>query len=398
MKNFTLFQWMIIIILSLLTALEPLSIDLYLPGFLMITEAFSTTPAAVQLSLSTFLGGFAVGQLFWGPIADRFGRKKPILISLLIFIVASIACIYVRTIEQLWVVRFIQALGGCGGIVISRAVVTDYFDKSKTLRIFTLLALIMSVAPIVAPLIGTTILKFSAWKGLFGAMALLGGIMFLLTAFFLPETHRYKKTSGKGNVFTGYWEILLVRQFTVYAIVAGIANGALMLYVGSAPFIIMEFGGLSADTFSTVFSINAAGLMVSSYLTGYLQKYMSTEKLVQVAMLAMFVISIVLLSVIYFEMSIYVILGVLFFYIFPIGILFPATTELAITPFTYNSGSASALFGSIQLLVAFICTIISNLITDGSVFFVGVTFFICAVLFLGVFFYLILTQKRERQI
>ncbi|MDL2231805.1 MFS transporter, partial [Porphyromonadaceae bacterium OttesenSCG-928-L07] len=166
MKNFTLFQWMIIIILSLLTALEPLSIDLYLPGFLMITEAFSTTPAAVQLSLSTFLGGFAVGQLFWGPIADRFGRKKPILISLLIFIVASIACIYVRTIEQLWVVRFIQALGGCGGIVISRAVVTDYFDKSKTLRIFTLLALIMSVAPIVAPLIGTTILKFSAWKGL----------------------------------------------------------------------------------------------------------------------------------------------------------------------------------------------------------------------------------------
>ncbi|MDL2215429.1 MFS transporter, partial [Dysgonomonas sp. OttesenSCG-928-M03] len=149
MKNYSLAQWGVIIILALLTALEPLCIDLYLPGFLQISETFSTPIASVQISLSTFLAGFAIGQLIWGPLADKFGRKRPILISLFVFILASFVSLYVRSIEQLWVIRFLQALSGCGGVVIARAVVTDYFDKTKTLKIFALLALIMGIAPIV---------------------------------------------------------------------------------------------------------------------------------------------------------------------------------------------------------------------------------------------------------
>lgn len=382
MKDFNLKQWLVILVLSLLTALEPLSIDLYLPGFLDISETFRTTTSAVQISLSTFLGGFAIGQLFWGPLADRFGRKKPILLSLLIFIVASVVCIYVQTIEQLWVMRFIQAIGGCGGIVISRAVVTDYFEKLNTLKIYSLLALIMGIAPIIAPIVGNVVLKYLAWQGLFETMAALGVLLFLLTLFFLPETYQRNENAVKSNIFRDYWSILRNRKFVVYALIAGIVNGALMIYVVNGPFLIMEKGGFSSNGFSIIFATNAFGLMLSSFLTNVFQKYIPTNKLVKQALFFMFVMSAVLLSVMYMKSNIFIILIALFFYIFPIGILFPTTTELAITPFanTNSSGTASALFGSIQLLMAFICSVLANVISDGTITSVGIAFFFCTLL------------------
>ncbi len=378
MKNFSWVQWTIIVILALLTALEPLSIDLYLPGFILISEAFSTSIESVQISLSTFLGGFAIGQLIWGPLADKFGRKKPILLSLAIFTIASVACLHVTTIEQLWVVRFIQAIGGCGGVVISRAVVTDYFEKSDTLKIFSILALIMGVAPIIAPTIGNGVLSLFSWKGLFGTMAALGGIMFILTLFFLPETYVKPEVKVKNNVIKDYLEILKVKKFVVYSIIAGIANGALMIYVGNGPFIIMEKGGFSNNMFSMIFAINALGLMLGSYLTTYLQKRIPTNVLVKKSLIFMFGVSIVLFAFMYWNAPIVFILVSLFFYIFPIGILFPTTTELAITPFTDNSGTASALFGSIQLAVAFLCSVFSNYIANGTLAMVGISFLICS--------------------
>lgn len=380
MKNFTITQWIVIWILSLLTALEPLSIDLYVPGFILISGALNTSIANVQISLSTFLAGFALGQLFWGPLADKLGRKKPILASLVIFIAATLACMLVKTVEQLWIARFIQAIGGCGGVVISRAVVTDYFDKSKTLKIYAILALIMGIAPIIAPVIGNGILAFSTWEALFGAILILGVAMFIFTWFGLPETHKPGLVTHKvkTNVFADYWNILKVKKFFIYSLIAGIANGALMVYVANGPFLVIEKGGLSGNAFSIVFAVNAFGLMLASYLTTYLQKTISVGKLVKLAVTFMCVISLVLLTLMYTNVNIYIMLGILFFYIFPIGILFPTTTELAITPFTENSGTASALFGSIQLLVAFICSIISNAMSDGSVVTVGIAFVLCA--------------------
>lgn len=385
MKNFSFIQWIVILILSLLTALEPLSIDLYLPGFIAMSDAFGTSISAVQISLSTFLAGFAIGQLLWGPLADRFGRKKPILLSLLIFIVASVACIFVTSIQQLWVVRFIQAIGGCGGVVISRAVVTDYFDKSKTLKIYSLLSVIMGVAPIIAPSIGTAVLSAYGWKGTFGTLAVLGGALFVFTWLFLPETHKRQNNveHAKTNVFREYFEILKVKKFLIYSIIGGIANGALMLYVSNGPFILMEYGGFSSKIFSIVIGINAFGLMVGSYLTTYFQKFLSTPQLVKYSLVFMFVLSCFLIVFMNFDMNIYLMLVALFFYVFPIGILFSTSTELAITPFNENSGVASALFGSIQLAVSFICTILASVINNGTILSVGLSFFLCS--FVGLF-------------
>lgn len=396
MKNFSLTQWIVIFILSLLTALEPLSIDLYLPGFILISEAFNTDVSAVQISLSTFLAGFAVGQLLWGPLADKFGRKKPILVSLIIFIAASIACIYVRSIEQLWVARFVQAIGGCAGVVISRAIVTDYFDKSKTLKIYAILALIMGIAPIIAPSVGTGVLKFFNWEGLFWIMTGLGIALFLFTLFFLPETYDFKEKGSSPNVMKSYWEILKNRKFVIYSLIAGIVNGALMIYVANGPFLIMEKGGFSSNAFSIIFAVNALGLMIGSYLTSVLQKYIQTNKLVKQALLFMSVAGMILLIAMYLNLSIQVILFILFFYVFPIGVLFPATTELAITPFadTNNSGTASALFGSIQLATAFICTVVSSFISDGTVVTVGIAFFLCSMLAFVIVFSKISLKKE----
>ncbi|NDW17650.1 Bcr/CflA family efflux MFS transporter [Dysgonomonas sp. 216] len=378
MKGFSFMQWIVIVILALLTALEPLSIDLYLPGFLQISEFLNTDSASIQISLSTFLAGFAIGQLVWGPLADRFGRKKPILVSLIIFIVSSVGCIYVSSIEQLWVMRFIQAVGGCGGVVISRAVVTDYFDRSNTLKIFALLALIMGIAPILAPTIGNGVLNILGWKGLFGTMMALGVLMFLLTVFLLPETHKTGIVQSHG-VLRSYMEVFRVRKFLVYSLVAGIVNGALMIYVANGPFLIMEKGGFSGNTFSLIFAMNASGLMIGSLIATVLQKYMRTSKLVKLTLFSMVVIGLLLLASMYLGMDMWAILAVLFCYMLLLGVLLPATTELAITPFIENSGTASALFGSIQLAIAFVCSIVSSLIHNGEIITVGLSLFLCGV-------------------
>ena len=401
MKKYTLKQSIIIAVLAFLTALEPLSIDLYLPGFVDIAKTFKTTTGAVQISLSTFLAGFAIGQLFWGPLADRYGRKKPILASLVLFIVASLACIWVSSIEQLWVMRFIQALGGCAGVVIGRAVVTDYFHKSQTLSIFGLLALIMGVAPIIAPVIGNVVLGVLGWKGLFEAMAVLGVIGFALTFFWLPETKSANQASVETGILKTYWSILKNRKFLIYSMIIGIANGALMIYVANGPFIIMEKGGFSTGEFSIIFSINAVGFMTSSYLPSLLNKVISKNTLISLSIIMLVVISSLFILAVMNEVDMAIILVLLFFYVFPLGLIFPITTDLAMNLFSEEiSGSASSLFGSIQLSLAFVFSVIAGFLSDGTLLMVGLILFFCAisaliVIFLKRFFVI---QKEDRAI
>lgn len=390
MKSLSLTQLGVVLILALLTALEPLSIDLYLPGFLTMSEGLKTDLVSIQMSLTAFLAGFAIGQLIWGPLADKFGRKKPILASLMIFIIASIACMYVTRIEQLWTLRFVQAIGGCGGIVISRAVVTDYFDKNQTLRVFSLLAMIMGVAPIIAPLLGNGVLHtFGNWESLFATMMTIGVILFLLTFFFLPET-RHKKEStrdSKSNVLKDYYQIIMNRRFLIYALVAGVVNGALMIYVSNGPFLIMEKGGFSSNAFSLIFAINSFGLILGSYSANLFSKYIRAGKLVKQVLFAMLVISIIMLTSMYLDASMTVVLIFIFFYLFMIGILLPLTTELALSPFMDNkSGAASSLFGTIQMTLAFICTLMSGIMSNGTIIIIGVELLLCVFLaFIAVF-------------
>jgi DHA1 family bicyclomycin/chloramphenicol resistance-like MFS transporter len=189
-------ELIIVVILALLTALEALSIDLYLPAFQAISEDLKTDIGKVQISLSVFLGGFAVGQLLWGPLSDRFGRKWPLVIAITIYTISSVLVIAVSSIEELWLCRFMQAFSGSAGVVIARAVVTDIFDKKRTTSIFALLAMIIGVAPIIAPSIGNLLLEHGDWHNVFIAMTMLGAVAFLSVIFFLPETLKKTQTES----------------------------------------------------------------------------------------------------------------------------------------------------------------------------------------------------------
>lgn len=375
-------QMIVVVILSLLSALEPFSIDLYLPGFLKISQTYQTDLKNVQLSLSFFLGGFAAGQLFWGIISDRYGRKLPTIISLLIFILASIACIYAQNIEQFWTARFFQAFAGCAGVVIARAVVNEYFQANQSMHVFSLLAIIAGIAPIVGPIAGNFLISNFVWQSTFVTLAILGGITLMVVILFMPETHQ-RNTGEKINLKADFKEILKNNVFVKYTLIGSLAYSVLMIYLANAPYLIMEYGAMSSSTFSNIFAFNAVGLILGAWLANsLLSRWWSVQRIITYTILfglawcACFVV----LSIL--QKSIEMLLVPLFFIVLTLGVLFPTTTKLALAPFTTNSGSASALLGTLQLLFTFIISALTNLIPADLLILTAYALLACHLLYL----------------
>lgn len=386
MKNLTKTQLIVVIILSLLSALEPFSIDLYLPGFLKIAETFNTDLKSVQMSISTFLGGFAVGQLFWGIFSDRYGRKLPTILSLLVFILATVACIYSQTIEQFWIARFFQAFAGCAGVVIARAVVNEYFDVDRSMQIFSLLAIIAGIAPIIGPVFGNFLIRHFEWQSAFVTLLILGVICLLAVIFFLPET-RIKTETKETNLIADFKEILQNAVFVKYTLIGSLTYSILMIYLANAPSLIMDYGKLSSGTFSTIFACNAVGLIAGAWLANsVLSRWWSIEQIVKYTIYFGIVISGVFLAFCLTAQPINLLLIPLFFIILTLGVLFPTTTKLALAPFTTNGGSASALLGSLQLLLTFILSALTNLIPIDIMVLTGFSLLVCHLLYLFCFF------------
>lgn len=382
MKNLTRTQLVVVIILSLLSALEPFSIDLYLPGFLKIAETFKTDMKSVQMSISTFLGGFAAGQLFWGIISDKYGRKMPTIISLVIFILATVACIYSQTIEQFLIARFFQAFAGCAGVVIARAVVNEYFDTDRSMQIFSLLAIIAGIAPIIGPVFGNFLIRHFEWQSAFVTLFIIGMICLLAVIFFMPET--MVKTEKKAtNIMADFREIMQNNVFVKYTLIGSLTYSILMIYLANAPSIIMDYGGLSSSMFSTIFAFNAIGLVAGAWLANsVLARWWTVEQIVKYTIFFGIAVSAVFLVMCIMQMPIEELLIPLFFIVLTLGVLFPTTTKLALAPFTTNSGSASALLGSLQLLLTFIISAITNLIPIDIMVLTGYSLLACHLLYL----------------
>ena len=383
MKSLNKSQLIIVWILALLTALEPFSIDLYLPSFLEISKYFNTSMSNVQISLSIFLGGFAIGQLFWGPLADKYGRKKPILISLVIFTLASIASVWVTKIEYLWLMRFFQALGGCAGVVISRAIVSDVFDKTKSLQVYGILMIIMGVAPIIGPIIGNVVQQYYSWKGVFILLAILGALTLLITLFFLPETARVEKNPSDKGVLATYKEIFVTPKFWQYTLFLGLTNSVFMLFLGYAPQIIIQEYGFTSTQFSIIFALNAVGLMIGSNVPMLLKKYMNLKQLIVLCTIGLIALTgLVTLSFMY-QFNIYFILVLLFMIVFVMGTFYTVFTDAAMQLFDEkNAASASSLLGGIMIGVSFIVTILAGLIPTVTLTIIGLVLFSTSVLFI----------------
>lgn len=345
----------IVLVLGLLVAIGPLSIDMYLPGFPAIAAGLNSSIADIQLSLSSYFIGLAIGQLIYGPLTDRFGRKPPLYVGLTIYILVSLACIWVPSANALVALRFVQALGASVGMVVSRAVVRDLFPPEEMARIFSWLMLVMGVAPIVAPTVGGMLVTNFGWESIFLALAIISTISLIGMRFLLPETQEPDESVSLrvDSVTKGYWQILQNRQFVVYVLVGGISAGGMFAYISGSPFVFMELHQVKETHFGWIFGANAFGLIMAGQLNRLWLRFHTTAQIIRIVN-AIQVIFGVLLVVYAFTFwgGLPMLVGLIFIYMSMIGFIFPNKTALSLAPFTRNAGAASALMGSMHFIIA----------------------------------------------
>ena len=342
------------ILLGALTAMGPLSIDMYLPAFPYIAREFQAPEALVQLTLAIFLFGSGICQVIYGPLVDRFGRKPPLLIGCGLFILGALGCVYAQTIEMLIAMRFIQALGGAAGLVVSRAVVRDLFDSQEGAKMFSHLMLVMGVAPIVAPWLGGQFLKFSSWHTIFIFLAGFGFFCLFASARYLPETlaKEHQTSGGLIQVFKNFGKLLKHRKFLGYVLVTSFNSGILFSYIAGSPFVFMKIHGLSSQEYGYYFGLNAIGLIGAAQINRFLLIRFLPEKIISITVIGTALVSSFLILCSFMNYGGFSLLfNLLFLCLFGIGLSFPNLSAASLEPFGQLAGSASALLGMTQFII-----------------------------------------------
>ncbi|GAB3203859.1 DHA1 family bicyclomycin/chloramphenicol resistance-like MFS transporter [Pontibacter aydingkolensis] len=362
-------QNVIILILGALAALGPFAIDMYLPGFPAIAKDLNTDISHVALSLTSYFIGISVGQLIYGPLVDRFGRKKPLLVGLTLFIVAAIGCAFAPTVEWLIALRLLLALGGCVGMVASRAVVRDVFPVKDIPKVFSMLMLVMGVAPIIAPTIGGLVTAHLGWRYIFAVLSAIGLAVMLLIIFLLPESKGPDPTLSlkPKYVLADFFSVLKNPVFLTYAFAASTAQAGLFAYITGSPFVFMEIFGLSETHYGWVFGMNAFGFIAGSQFNNLMLRKRTSAQITLGTGVIQFMAGTLLLLGNYFgylnpEGS----LILIFCYLFCLGVLSPNASALALAPFARNAGSASALMGSAQMAIGAIASVIISALHNGT--------------------------------
>lgn len=343
----------LIILLGILAALGPFTIDMYLPGFQRIAEDLYTDEQHVAFTLTSYFIGIALGQLFYGPIVDKYGRKKPLIFGLGIYILAAIGCALSTSIDMMIGMRFLQALGGCVGMVASTAIISDVYEVKDRAKAFSSIMLVMGVAPLIAPSVGSFFVSNWDWDVIFYFLAFFAFLVILMIQFFLPETSRYMHSNKLkiGGITKGYLGITKDKTFLFYTMAGSIAMSIMFAYISSASFIFLTYYGLNKTTFSLLFAINASGIISGSYLNGWLTRKFHYIKIANYASIALTIITGLVLGMVLLKPDIpyqFLVVG-LFSILFTIGFINPNATAASLAPFTDKSGTASALGGAIRM-------------------------------------------------
>jgi len=356
-------KFLIILMLGLLSAIGPFSIDMYLPGFKAIAVDLQTTIEHIQLSLTSFFIGIAGGQIIYGPLLDRFGRKSPLLIGLIIYIGASIGCVFIQSADGLIFLRLIQALGSCAGMVASRAMVRDYFPPTETAKIFSMLMLVIGISPILAPTIGGYIIEIWGWHYIFVFLTILAILISLGVIFILPKSKPNTNISLRPiPIMSGFLKVLKNPQFLIYSIAGGTASSGLYAYLSGSPFVMMEIYGLNEKQYGWVFALLAAGLITTSQLNTLMLKKFSSESISKYALMVQAIAgSLMLILALSNSLTLYGIIILIFSFLACQGFVFPNTSALALNPFSKSAGSASALLGTIQLSIGAIASVLVSI-------------------------------------
>ncbi|WFU00922.1 multidrug effflux MFS transporter [Rhizobium sp. CB3171] len=357
------------IILGLLSAIGPFAIDMYLPALPSIGKDLAAENSVVQLSLLFFFIPFAVFQLLYGPLSDMWGRKAPLYLGIGLFAVASIGAATASNIETLIAFRFLQGIGGAAGMVVPRAVVRDMHTGVQAARLMSLLMLVFSISPILAPLTGSAVIAFYGWRGVFWAVTIAAVMGLILLSTQLEETRAKAERSQSGlrSAMAAYRLLLSDRNFLTLTFIGGLGISSFLVYLANSPFVLIDHYGLTPTQYSFAFSINAVSFFSVSQLTGWLGERFGLVRVMRVAVTA-FATTMALLAVV---MSLgFNQLPVLIVFLFIgfgfLGLVIPTTGVLALEDHGEIAGTASALMGTLQFAAAAVAMIIAGLFFDGS--------------------------------
>lgn len=353
---------LVTLILGGLAATPPLAMDMYLPALPEVTNSLHAPAATVQLTLTACLAGMAFGQLVVGPMSDKWGRRRPLLVGLLGYIVATALCAVAPNIETLVAFRLAQGLAGAAGIVIARAVVRDLHDGMAMARFFSTLMLISGVAPIIAPLIGGQVLRVTDWRGVFMVLTVVGIALTAVVWFRLPETlpPGERHSGGVGEALRAMRGLLADRIFAGYMLTGGFTFAALFAYISASPFVIQEIYGASPQTFSLLFGVNSVGLVIVGQINGkILVGRVGLDKVLAVglAVITLAATALLLMSTgVLGEAGLVPVAAALFVLMSAMGVALPNTQALALMRVRHAAGSASALLGTSSFLVGAIAS------------------------------------------
>ncbi|NLY59428.1 MAG: Bcr/CflA family multidrug efflux MFS transporter [Gammaproteobacteria bacterium] len=358
----------LLLILGGLSAFGPLAVDLYLPAFPAMAASFATDTEHVQLSLSVYFLGLAIGQVFYGPVADRFGRRKPLLFGIGLFTLASLACALAPTLEWLLAARFAQALGGCAGMVVNRAVVRDLCSPIESARVFSKLMLVMGVAPILAPLVGGWLMLLGGWQSIFGFLTLFSAAFLLLVWLRLPETlpaggPRSQLSSALGR----YGRLLREPEFMFHALTGGLAMAGMFAYIAGSPFVFIQLYGVPAEHYGWLFGLNSAGFILAAQFNGRLLRRRTPLQLLRSTTLVFMggTLLLPLIALLQFE-SLWPLMVPLFLCMAALALVVPNSSACALAGQGHQAGVASALMGTLQFAIAGVVSALVGALHDGT--------------------------------
>mgnify|MGYP006170732593 FL=1 len=375
-----------VLILGALSAFGPLAIDFYLPAFPAMAQAFATDEKHVQATLAAYFLGLSIGQLAYGPVADRFGRRKPLMFGVTLFTLASLACAYAPNLDTLVLARFVQALGGCAGMVLSRAIVSDKCDPVASAKVFSQLMLVMGLAPILAPMLGGVLVNVAGWQSIFLALSLFSAGCLLAVSLGLPESlPEHIPRQPLSGAMRQYLRLFADRVFVGHALTGGIAIAGMFAYIAGSPFVFIKLYGVPAEHYGWLFGTNAAGFILVAQVNARLLAKRGPAFLLARAVWLYLAAGLVLLAVAAMRPTqLWPLLVPRFVCISSLGCIIPNASACAMSGQGARAGSASALMGCLQFSVAAGAAALVGLLHDGSAVPMALVISLCGALVVSV--------------
>jgi DHA1 family bicyclomycin/chloramphenicol resistance-like MFS transporter len=369
-----------LLVLGLLTAFAPLTIDMYLPALPVIGEQLSASASSVQLTLASFMAGMGVGQLVYGPASDRLGRLGPLLAGVALYTMASLGCAFADSVEGLIALRFAQALGAASGPVIARAVVRDRYAGTEVARVLSFLMLVMGAAPILAPLLGGVLLEGYGWRAIFLVLAAIGALAFGLACLAVPR----RPSAPAAPLGVNVRALMADRQFLFACLAGGFSQAAMFAYISGAPFVFMQRHGFAPREFALLFGVNAAGLIVCSQYNRALLRSVQPARICFFATCAFVLASVAVGAVAWLPAAPALALAApLFVCISVVGLIIPNATAIAFEHHAPRAGVASSLLGASQFTLAALSSTLTGLCNDGTARPMATVIGVCALAALG---------------